>query len=296
MPRRLKCPKINFAKYSKKILRKRRPAIPKNWGFNRKFLSIVGNLVARILLLTPQIHDVTTGFKLTRVKGFADQLSLEPAQMGDSPSRPYQSSFFNLKTQRHNETSTQLISNQFAYKIQLLHEMVQAGAKIKEVPIHFQPRNLGESKLIKNEMLETLRVIFILQSRNPQIQQFLKFGTVGFIGYLIQATTLQLFTWVKFPEWLIWGGSAQCAIISNFILNNIWTFKTNQITELKSILTKFTHFNLTSVGAIIIQIIAGSLLVSLFGEQYRQLYLPLIIAFLIVPYNYLIYTRFIWKK
>ena len=271
-------------------------SIPKNWGFNRKFLSIVGNLVARILLLTPQIHDVTTGFKLTRVKGFADQLSLEPAQMGDSPSRPYQSSFFNLKTQRHNETSTQLISNQFAYKIQLLHEMVQAGAKIKEVPIHFQPRNLGESKLIKNEMLETLRVIFILQSRNPQIQQFLKFGTVGFIGYLIQATTLQLFTWVKFPEWLIWGGSAQCAIISNFILNNIWTFKTNQITELKSILTKFTHFNLTSVGAIIIQIIAGSLLVSLFGEQYRQLYLPLIIAFLIVPYNYLIYTRFIWKK
>jgi dolichol-phosphate mannosyltransferase len=174
--------------------------------------------------------------------------------------------------------------------------MVQAGAKIKEVPIQFQPRKVGESKIISNEMIETLRVIFLLQARNPQIQQFIKFGTVGFIGYLVQATTLQILTMLHMPEVIIWGGSAEISIISNFTWNNLWTFKHQQIKGLTKILTKFIHFNLTSAGAILIQILAGTILVNLFGAQYRQLYLPLIIALLVVPYNYIIYTKLIWKK
>lgn len=109
-------------------------SIPGQWGINRKFLSVVGNLVARTLLILPKIHDVTGGFKLARVKGFMDQFE------------------FNS-----------LLSKSFAYKIHLLYYMVLKGAKIKEVPINFQPRNSGESKLIKNELQETLRVIFNLQ-------------------------------------------------------------------------------------------------------------------------------------
>ena len=83
-------------------------SIPKEWEFNRKFLSVVGNLVARILLLMPQIHDVTTGFKLTKVNGFIKKLSLDPKR---------------------------LLSTSFAYKIQLLYEAVHAGTKVKEVPV-----------------------------------------------------------------------------------------------------------------------------------------------------------------
>ncbi len=264
-------------------------SIPKHWGFKRKFLSVCGNLAARLLLLLPQIHDVTTGFKLTRVKGFADQLSLESALQHQSLLKS-----FSPKSETPNDK--RLVSNQFAYKIQLLHEMVQAGAKVKEVPIHFHPRAVGESKIINNEMIETLRVIFILQMRNPQIQRFVKFGIVGFIGYVVQATTLQILTWLNMPEIVIWGGSAEISIISNFTWNNLWTFKDQQITGLQKILVKFIHFNITSAGAIVIQIIAGSVLVKLFGPQYRQLYLPIIIAFLVVPYNYLMYTKLIWKK
>lgn len=109
-------------------------SIPDEWGLQRKALSVVGNLVARILLFLPQIHDVTGGFKISKVKGYMDK--------------------FNFDT---------LISKSFAYKIHLLYFMVLSGAKVKEVPIAFENRTSGESKLIKNELQETLRVIFLLQ-------------------------------------------------------------------------------------------------------------------------------------
>lgn len=241
-------------------------SIPQEWGFDRKFLSIIGNLVARVLLILPTIRDVTGGFKLTRVKGYGEHLNLD-----------------------------HLISKQFAYKIQLLHETIQLGAKTKEVPIHFHPREEGESKLIKNEMYETLRVIFTLQSRNPKIRQFVKFGITGFIGYILQAITLGILSYTDTPEFLIWAGSAEIAIINNFTLNNMWTFKSKRIKGIMPLINKFFHFNLSSAGAIIIQALLGNILVYYFGE-YRQLYLPLIIGFVVVPYNYIIYTKLIWKQ
>ena len=136
-------------------------SIPRQWGFKRKFLSVVGNLVARVLLLLPGIHDVTGGFKLARVKGFMDEFDFE-----------------------------KLLSKSFAYKIHLLFFMVQHGAKVKEVPFHFASRETGESKIIKNEMQETLKVIFLLQLHNPKMHKLFKFGTVGFGGYLVNASSL----------------------------------------------------------------------------------------------------------
>ena len=240
-------------------------SIPDEWNFDRKFLSVVGNWVARLLLLVPKIHDVTGGFKLTRVKGYGENLSFD-----------------------------NLISKQFAYKIQFLFEMVQMEAQVVEVPTNFRPRELGESKLMSNEMVETLRVIFMLQMNNPKMRQFVKFGIVGAIGYVVQATSLYMLSRFDLAEWVLWGGSAELAIISNFTINNLWTFKSHKISGFK-ILLKFLQFNASSVGAIIIQMVAGSVLVHWFGAEHRQLYLPLIIVTLVIPYNYLMYTRIIWK-
>lgn len=109
-------------------------SIPAEWTFDRKCLSVVGNWVARICLFLPGIHDVTSGFKLTRVKGFLDRFDF-----------------------------SKLLSKRFAYKVHLLFFIVKAGARVKEVPFHFSPRDAGESKIIKNEMFETLRVIYRLR-------------------------------------------------------------------------------------------------------------------------------------
>jgi dolichol-phosphate mannosyltransferase len=110
-------------------------SIPPEWGLHRKFLSVVGNWVARICLFLPSIHDVTSGFKLTRTRGFLDRFDFSA-----------------------------LLSRRFAYKVHLLYFMVKMGARVKEVPFHFCPRDAGESKIMNNEMIETLRVIWRLRA------------------------------------------------------------------------------------------------------------------------------------
>ena len=233
-------------------------SIPREWSFERKFLSIVGNLIARILLILPNIHDVTGGFKLSRVKGFMDEFDFD-----------------------------KLLSHSFAYKIHLLFYMVQKGARVKEIPFVFGNRISGESKIIKNEMFETLRVIFFLQ------QKIFRFGVTGFVGYLINATFLAILS--PFGELFAWVVSTELAIISNFTLNNLWTFRSEKITGINKLIFKFLQFNLTSSGGLIIQSILGYLSVTYLNIP-RQLALPLIIGFVILPYNYFMYTRVIWRE
>lgn len=241
-------------------------SIPKQWGLDRKFLSVVGNLVARVCLLTPQIHDVTGGFRLSRAKGFMDQFD------------------FN-----------KLISRSFAYKVHTLFFMLNRGAKVKEVAIKFQHRTSGESKIIKNEMFETLRVIFKLQSQNPKITRFLKFATVGFIGYVINAVGLEVFFRLGLPAGFAASLGAELAIISNFTLNNLWTFAEKKITSLGQILVKFIQFNLTSLGAVVLQGIVVAAGTAIIGNQYRQIVLIIAVGFFVLPYNYVAYNLLIWR-
>lgn len=241
-------------------------SIPKSWGFQRKFLSVIGNLVARVLLILPSIHDVTGGFKLSRVKGFLDE--------------------FNFST---------LLSKSFAYKIHLFFYMVKKGAKVKEVPFAFSSRTEGESKIIKNEMQETLRVIFMLQYQNPSMRKLFKFGTVGFTGFVINFILLRVLRNVGLAERIAWILSTEVAIISNFALNNLWTFKQSKISGIGHTISKFLQFNVSSVGALAIQGIFGPIGVALIGEQWDFLVLAFIVAFMVLPYNYFMYNVFIWK-
>lgn len=241
-------------------------SIPKEWNFKRKFLSVVGNWVARIGLLLPSVHDLTTGFKLTKVKGVLDKIDLD-----------------------------NLYSKTFAYKMQIAGQAIQGGAKWVEVPITFMARKQGESKIIKNEMFESLRVIFLVQIHNPKIIKFLKFGTVGFLGFVVNFFFLRLFRNLGFPEILSWLFSTEIAILNNFIFNNIWTFKEKKISGVGNLATKFFHFNVTSVGALIIQSIFGPLGVKLVGVRFDALVLAIVVLFMVLPYNYFMYNVFIWK-
>lgn len=241
--------------------------IPEEWGFKRKFFSVVGNLVCRIGFLTPKIHDFTTGFKLTKVKGNLDEYNLD--------------GFY---------------SNSFAYKIQMSAEMAASGKKIIEVPIQFKPRHVGESKLIKNELLDFLRVIFLFQLHNPKMIKLFKFGIVGGTGFVVNYIALRLLRNYGLTETLSWAFSTELAIINNYIFNNIWTFKDQEIKGLKQTVFKFLQFNLTSAGALIIQSIAGPIGVKLVGVQYDALVLGFIVLFLVLPYNFTMYNLVIWKK
>jgi len=240
-------------------------SIPKEWAFFRKFISYAGNLFIRLVLLKPNIHDLTTGFRLTRVRGVMDKIDLD-----------------NL-----------MEKERFAYKVDLLYQSVKNAKKVVEIPLQFAPRSKEKSKFKPAEMVSTFKVAIILGIRDKQ--RFIKFAIVGFIGYLVNALGLNIFASLKFPEWAIWACATELAIINNFLLNNIWTFRSQKITGWKTLPFKFLEFNLTSTGALLIQTIFGTLGVSLFGEDKRQLLLPIIIVFLVLPYNYFMYNTLIWK-
>lgn len=240
-------------------------SVPREWAFFRKFVSYFGNLFIRLVLLKPKLHDLTTGFRLTKVKGVLDKIDLE-----------------NL-----------MELERFSHKVDLFYQSVKNAKKVVEVPLQFAARTKEISKFNPKETISTFRLAIILGIKDKQ--RFIKFGTVGFLGYLVNAFALALFTRLNFAGAFAWGLSTELAIINNFVFNNIWTFKAEKIEGLKRWMYKFFQFNLTSLGALAIQTVFGSISDLLFGVQYRQLALPFIILFLVLPYNYFIYNRVIWK-
>src|SRR3990167_6388686 len=82
-------------------------SVPKQWAASRKAISYFGNLFIRLVLLKPRLHDLTTGFRLTKVKGVLDKIELD-----------------NL-----------MEKERFAYKVDLLYQSIKNAKKVKEVPL-----------------------------------------------------------------------------------------------------------------------------------------------------------------
>lgn len=240
-------------------------SVPKDWALSRKAISFFGNLFIRAVLLNFKIHDLTTGFRLTKVKGVLDKIDLEKL---------------------HN-------LDRFAYKVDLLYQSLKNSKKTVEVPLEFASRTKEKSKFNWKEMVATFRLAIILGLKDKA--RFIKFGTVGFIGYLVNAITLRILTTAGSPGIIAWSVPVELSIISNFTLNNIWTFKRETIKGVKSVILKFLQFNGTSLGALLIQTVAGNIGDKVLGVGSRQILLPFIIVCLVLPYNYFMYNAVIWK-
>lgn len=240
-------------------------SIPKEWGLSRKLMSGLGNLFIRVVLLKPSLHDLTTGFRLMKVKGVLDQIDLE-----------------NLMELRR-----------FAYKVDLLYQCNKLAKKTVEVPLAFAARTKEQSKFNPKEMLATFKVAIILGIKDKL--KIIRFGIVGFVGFLVNFLFIRVFRSLGFAEVISWGLATELAIINNYLFNNIWTFKSDQIAGVKAHASKFFQFNLTSAGAIVIQSILGPLGVKILGEQYDFLVLGVIVLFVVFPYNYLMANLVIWK-
>ena len=255
---------------------------PKGWGFKRVFFSEVGGFTARFMMFFPfknffKVTDPTTGLKVTRVAGFIDKMSLDYSR---------------------------LLTRSFGYKLQLLFETLKMGAKFKEVPLKFHVRNAGESKIEPKTAKDIFRVAFLLRWQDDFTQKFLKFGTVGGVGFVINTVGAKIFKSALISDnsnlSLLNGISnalaAEISIISNFIFNNLWTFSKEKITDKNKLITKFLTFNLSSVfSGIVIPSLVIALLTALFGDK-LFLYQVIAIFGLTIPLNWIIYNKVIWKN
>ncbi len=87
------------------------------------------------------------------------------------------------------------------------------------------------------------------------MNHFLKFLVVGTWGFFINTIVLIFGVKIGLSPSLSGPLGAEIAIVSNFLLNNFWTFSDKKITNVGDYPIKFIQFNLLSMGSVIIQFI-----------------------------------------
>ena len=95
--------------------------------------------------------------------------------------------------------------------------------------------------------------------------RFLKFAVVGTIGFVVNTVGLVLGVRIGFRPSVAGPVGAEFAILSNFILNNIWTFSDRSLGSVEIIVPKFIQFNILSLGSVVIQFISLKIGELIFG-------------------------------
>lgn len=240
-------------------------SIPENWKIHRKIFSIVGNAIVRYGLGYPSIHDWTGGYRAYKKRFFLETKNEMGAYSG------------------------------YVFQIAFLHKAVKHGARVVEIPFHFTDRLYGRSKIAPFEYIKNV-LEYVITSRISDVihGHFGKFAVVGTIGFIINTVILVGLKHLGVHPALGSAFGAECAIISNFFLNNAWTFNDRKVIG-KKIIGKFIQFNVSSVGAIIIQSSTVYIGTVLFGMP-AYFYSYIIGVGLGLIWNYWMYSRVIWKK
>lgn len=239
------------------------------WNWFRNLNHNVSNtILAWWVAGVHEVKDHAGNFKAIRVKGVLDRVKLE-----------------------------QMKNAGFSFQLHILYELSKTGAKFIEVPVIFCERKFGKSKIGFNrfyirDIAEYIKSSIII--RLDRSKSFFKYVVVGGTGFLIQTFVSKILISNFLHPGISVSIGAEGAIISNYILNNYWTFSYKKITGMK-ILYKFIQFNFVSVGAIIIQGLVVSIGTHFFGISSWFVFMILAIIFIVIPYSYFIYNRFIWK-
>lgn len=245
-------------------------SIPKNWGIHRKILSVFGNMIIRWVLMRFYIHDWTGGYRAIKKEVFLKEKEKLKAFKG------------------------------YIFQVGFLLCAIQDGFKVAEVPFDAKDRVAGRSKIpARQTIIQTL--YFVIKARIIELvhSPFMKYAITGFIGYLINAISLEIFAdYFKMHPIPSASLSAELSIIFNFFVNNYWAFGSQKITSPWKVLIKFPQFNLVSLGSLVL--ISSTVFVGthLFGNTIvvRQLALVIAIALFVIPYSYSMYNIFIWKR
>lgn len=167
--------------------------IPKEWGLLRKMNSWGGNLVARHVAGIPRVRDCTAGFRAIRTS------LLKKIDFGK------------LRVQG------------YGFQVALLHAAVVRGGRVVEVPVDFIDRTHGESKLGLRDIFE-----FVLNAwwiRYNSLKTFIKFLITGASGVVVNLGMFTLFLAMGMNKYIASPIAIEISIISNFLLNNYWTFR-----------------------------------------------------------------------
>lgn len=196
-----------------------------------------------------------------------------------------------------------------------LNEAILAGAKYKEVSLVFKNRAEGYSKnKIINYTYDVITyaidarlykwgIKFPFFKATRRAKTLIKFGVVGLAGTVIDFAFYKFFIWeFGVPPATSKGFSTEVAIISNFILNNAWTFRNRKTS--KNIYQRFISFQLVSLVGLGIAVGIVKLLDTVFGTgfidigfrtiAYNNFYFFATIPF-VMSWNFIVNHFITWK-
>lgn len=159
-----------------------------------------------------------------------------------------------------------------------LKAATEAKAKYKEVPLVFKDRAQGYSKMkifsysydvlsyAVDSRLHSWGIKYDFFGFTRKARLFLKFGTVGFLGTVIDFIFYKIFIGGGLLPGIAKMCSSEIAVVCNFVLNNSWTFKgRNRSTPLWR---RFLTYNVVSLGGILM---AGGIVTGLhllYGDNF----------------------------
>ena len=231
-----------------------------DFSFSRLLMSKVGNLLVRYIGGVTKVKDCTSGYRAIRAS-YLKELDF-----------------------------SYLSTRGYSFQSSLICDLAWRGADISEIPIEFSSRQGGDSKLALRDQIEFLLNIPRLGFRS--LEDFMKYSLVGVSGVFINlGLYLFLTRYYEISEVVAPLIAIESALISNFILNNFWTFG-KRITQSR-IRVKFVKFHLVSGFSALINYSAFLTLFLVFGLY--DILANLIGIGLAAVVNYLINSNWTWK-
>lgn len=172
--------------------------IPDEWTLFRRMNSKWGNIFARYVAGMYQVKDCTAGFRAIRAE-IIRKIELDALKVKG-----------------------------YAFQISLLHEAILNHAKVAEVPVEFIDRKRGQTKLGLSDIVE-----FMLNAwwiRFERSRTFLRFAAVGAAGVVVNLLIFTLLLKLGMNKYLASPLAIEVSIITNFLMNNYWTFSAREMT------------------------------------------------------------------
>ncbi len=173
--------------------------IPDDWSFMRQMISKWGNVFARYVAGMHRVKDCTAGFRVIRAS-VIKKIDFETLRVRG-----------------------------YAFQISLLHEATLNHAVVREIPVEFVDRKRGETKLGFSDIVE-----FMLNAwwiRLERSKTFLKFSAVGATGVAVNLVSFTLLMNAGLHKYIASPLAIEISILTNFILNNFWTFSKRDMND-----------------------------------------------------------------
>lgn len=238
-----------------------------NWPVKRRIISLGATAFGRILF--PEVTDPVSGF-----------FAIKRTVVSESKLKPR------------------------GYKI--LMEILGKGnwKTFKEIPFMFKNREAGESKLKLSTITDYLQqcadiVFFSLTHHNTRVWEewikIIKFGLVGLSGIVVNTGLLFILTeWAHLYYMISSIFAIEASIITNFLLNDGWTFKSKTENTVLKKGKRFISYQIISILGTLINMGVLFLLADIAGIWYIAANLiGILVAFI---WNFFVNRHTTWKS